>query len=164
MVENCIKEVKGKENGVNVHQISSTSEFDQITPPSPMRKRPCVPSSLTPIDVTPTATTALPAPVAITYHASVATIPAHVTSGTNDESDSDRSDGILEIMEIGIPPATAVAMSSLCDTIHNALLWVQGYLQENVAFSGRPNTVSATSEPSLMDLAERTINELLMRL
>ena len=163
-VANCVKEGKGKENGGNVHQSSPTAAFDQRTPPSPRRKRPRVPSSLPPLDVTPTAITATPAPAAIPSHAFVANIPAHVTAGTNNGSESDSSDGILEIIEMGSPPAATVALSSLRDTIHNELSRAQGSLQEEVAVAGSPNAVSATSEPSLLDSAERTINGLWRRL
>ena len=123
-----------------------------------------MPLSLTPVDVTPTTITATPAHAAISSHASVATIPAHVTSVTNNRSESNRLDGIPEIIEMGSHPAAIVALSSLCDTIHNELSWAQGSLKEEVAFAGIPNTVSDTSETSFMDLAEQTINELLIRL
>ena len=59
---------------------------------------------------------------------------------------------------MGSPPDATVTLSSLCDKINNALSRAQEYLQEEVAVAGSPNTVSATSEPSLMDLTERTIN------
>ena len=112
----------------------------------------------------PTATTTTPAPVAAPSHASVATIPANVTAGTNNESESDSSDGILEIIEIWIPPAATFTLSSLRDKIHNALSRAQGSLHEEDAVVGSPNTVSATSDTSLLELSERTINELLMRM
>ena len=88
--------------------------------------------SLNPVDVNPTEITATPAPAAIPSHASVTTIPAHVASGTNNGSESDRSYGILEIIGMWSPPAATVALSSLCDTIHNALSRAQGSLQEEV--------------------------------
>ena len=62
------------------------------------------------------------------------------------------------------PPAATFDLSSLLYTIHNALLRVQGSLKEEVAVEGSPNTVSATSEPSLLDLDEWTTNELLRRM
>ena len=120
-MENFVKEGKGKNNGGNVHQRYSTTVFDQRTPPSPRRKLLCVPSSLTYIDVTPTAITATPAPAAIPSHASVATIPAHVTFGTNNGYYSNRLGGIMEIIDMGIPPTATVSMSSLRDIIHNTL-------------------------------------------
>ena len=104
-----------------------------------------MPSSLTPVDVTPTAIAAMPAPASIISHTYFATIPAHVTAGTNNGSESDSSDGILEIIEMGSPPAATVALSSLRDTIHNELSRAQGSLQEEVAVAGSPNAVSATS-------------------
>ena len=58
-------------------------------------------------------------------------------------------------------PAATVALSSLCDTVYNALSWAQGSLQEEVSVAVSHNTVSSTSETSLMYLADRTINELL---
>ena len=73
-------------------------------------------------------------------------------------------DGILEIIEMWSPPAATVALSSLRDTIHNPLSRAQGSLQEEVAVAGSPNTVSATPDPSFLDLAEQTINDLLRRL
>ena len=112
----------------------------------------------------PTAITAMPVPAAIAYRTSVATIPKHVTSGTNNVYDRYSSYCILEIIEMGIPPAATVALISLCDTIHHVLLWEQGSLQEEVAVAGSPNTVSATSDPSFLDLEKWTINELLRRL
>ena len=62
---------------------------------------------------------------------------------------------------MGSPPAATVALSSLRGTIHNALLMSQRYLREEVAVAGSPNTVSDTSYPSLMDLYELTINDML---
>ena len=61
---------------------------------------------------------------------------------------------------MGSPPATTVALISLCDTTHNALLPEQGSLKEYILVAGSPNTVSATSDLSLLYLAEQTINEL----
>ena len=159
---NCVKE--GKENGGNVHQTSSTTEFDKITQPSPRRKLPCVPLSLTTVDVNPTAITAMPSPMAIPSHASVATITAHVTAGTNNGSESDISDGILDIIEMGSPPNTTVALISLRNTTDNKLPQEQISLQEEVSVTGNPNTASATSEPSFVDLDKRNINQLLRRL
>ena len=78
-----------------------------------------MPPSLTPVDVNPTSITAAPAPAAITYHDSVATIPVHITSGTNNGYESNSSDGILEIIEMGSTPDRTVDTSSLCGTIHN---------------------------------------------
>ena len=82
-----------------------------------------MPSSLTPVNVEPTAitTTPAPAPAAIPYHDSVATIAAHVSAGTKNGYESNRSDGILEIIEMGSNLAATVAMSSLRYTIHNKL-------------------------------------------
>ena len=114
--------------------------------------------SLTPVGMTPTAITTTPAPAAIPSNTSVAPIPIHVTAGTNNGSESNSSDGILEIIEMYSPPSATVALSYLRDTIHNALSQAQEYLQEEVAVAGIPNTVSSTSEPSMLDLAERTIN------
>ena len=65
---------------------------------------------------------------------------------------------------MGSPPAATVALSSLRGTIHNALLMSQRYLQEEVAVAGSPNTVSDTSEPSFLELADRTINDILRRM
>ena len=104
-------------------------------------------SSLTLVDLAPTVITDMPAPSAITYHDSIATIPAHVTAGTNNGYKSNRSDDILEIIDMGIPPAATVALSYLREKIHNELSREQGYLQEEVAVAGIPNTVSATSDP-----------------
>ena len=112
-----------------------------------MSKRPCVTLSLTIADVTPTSTNATPEPAALPSHASIATIPAHVTAGTNNVSKRDSSDGILEIIDMGSPPAATVSLSSICDTIYNALSRAQRSLQDEVAVAGSPNTVSATSEP-----------------
>ena len=64
---------------------------------------------------------------------------------------------------MGSPPAATVALISLRGTIHNALLMAQRYLREEVAVAGSPNTVSATPDPSFLDLAEQTINDLLRR-
>ena len=161
---NCVKEGNGKENGGNINQSYSTVAFDQITPPSPRKKRQCVTSSLTPVDVTPTAITTTPAPVFIIYHASVVTIPIHFTAGTNNGSEINSSDSTLDITEMGSTPAATVSLISLRDKIHNALLRAQGYLQEEVAVAGSPDTVSAISEPSLLDLSERTINKMMRRM
>ena len=65
---------------------------------------------------------------------------------------------------MGSPPAATVALSYLRRKNHNALSRAQGYLQEEVAVAGSPNTVSATSKPQFLDLAEWTINNLLRRL
>ena len=121
MVVNCVKDVKGKDNGGNVHQIYSTAVFDQRTPLTPRRKRLCLPLSLTLIDVNPTAITATPVPAAIPYHASSITIPAHVTAGTNTGYDRTISDNILDIIEMGSTSAATGALSSLCYTIINSL-------------------------------------------
>ena len=110
-----------------------------------------MPSSLTNVDVTPNDIATTPALSAITYHASVTTIHTHVTVGTNNGSDSDSLDSILEIIEITSPPAATVSLSYLCEKIHNSLLRAQGYIQEKVSDEGSPNTVSATSEPSFLD-------------
>ena len=123
-----------------------------------------MPSYLTTIDMIPTAIAATPAPAVITSHTYVATISAHVTARTNNASESDSSYGIPEIIEMGGPPSATVALISLRNTIHNALSRAQGHQQAEFAVAVIPNTVSATSEPSLLDLAERTINELLRRL
>ena len=141
--ENCVKAIKGEYNGVNIHHSSSTAAFDQINPPSLRRKRPFMPSSLTTVDVITTAITTMPVPVAIPSHASVATIPAYVNTVTNNGYDINSSDGILEIIEMGSPPDATVAMSSLYDTINNALPWVQVSLQEEFVFAESPNTVLA---------------------
>ena len=85
-------------------------------------------SSLNTVDVKPTAITATPTLAAISSHVSVATIPAHVTSGTNNGYESNSSDGILETIETGSTPAETVALSYLCDIINNALSRAQGYL------------------------------------
>ena len=102
-----------------------------------------MPSSLTTVDVITTAITTMPVPVAIPSHASVATIPAYVNTVTNNGYDINSSDGILEIIEMGSPPDATVAMSSLYDTINNALPWVQVSLQEEFVFAESPNTVLA---------------------
>ena len=120
--------------------------------------------SLTLVEVTPTTITPTPAPVAIPYQASVINIPAHVTSGTNNGSESDSSDGILDIIETEIPPDATVALSSLHVTIQNALSRAQGSLQEENSVAEIPNTVSYTSEPLFMEFSEQNINDLLMRL
>ena len=65
---------------------------------------------------------------------------------------------------MGSPPAAAVALIFLFETIHNTLSRAQGSFQEEVAVAGILNTVSATLGPSFLDLAEHTINELLMRI
>ena len=65
---------------------------------------------------------------------------------------------------MGSPPAATVNLISLRDTIHNALSWAQESLKEEVAFTGSPNTVSDTSEPSLLYLDDWTIDELLRRI
>ena len=106
-----------------------------------------MPLSLNPVDVTPTSITATPSPVAITSQSFLATIPKHVTAGTNNGSESDSSDGILEINEIGSPPAATVTLNFLCDTIQNELSRVQGSLQEEVAVTGIPKTLLSISEP-----------------
>ena len=103
-----------------------------------------MPSSLTPVYETPTATTTTPAPAAIPSHAYVATITTHVTTGINNGSESVSSDSILEIIEMGSLTAATVALSYLCDTIYNVLSQAQGFLQEEVAVAGSLNTVSAT--------------------
>ena len=95
----------------------------------------------------PNAITATPEPTAITSHASVATIPAQITSGTNNGSKNDSSDGILEIIEMEIPPAATVALSSLRGKNYNEMSRAQGSLQEEVAVAGGTNVVSDTSEP-----------------
>ena len=100
-----------------------------------------MPQSLTTFDVAPTAITATSAPAAITYHFSVALIPANVTSGTNNGSESDSSYGVLDIIEMGSPPFATVSLSSIRDTIQNVLQQAQGYLYEEVAVTGSPNTV-----------------------
>ena len=87
-----------------------------------------MPLSLTPIDVNPTSVTAMPAPAAIPSHASVATIPARVTAGTNNVYEINSLDIILNIIDMGSPTASTVDLSSFCDTIHNSLLRVQGYM------------------------------------
>ena len=104
-------------------------------------------SSITSVDVTPTAIIATPAPAEIPSHTAVTTIPAHVTAETNNGYDSDSLYDILEIIDIGSPPAATVALSYLRRKNHNALSRAQGYLQEEVAVAGSPNTVSATSKP-----------------
>ena len=123
-----------------------------------------MPSYITPVDVTPTVITATPAPAAIPYHASVTTIPAHVANGTKNGSDINSSDGILEIIDMEIPPDSNVTLSYLHAKIHNSLSQVQGYLQEEIEVAGIPNTVSATSEPSFLELADRTINDIPRRM
>ena len=123
-----------------------------------------MPSSLTPIDVTPTSITAMSEPKPIPFHTYVSTIPTHVTYGTNNRFESNSSDGILEIIDIGSTPFATVDLSYLHDTIHNALSRSQGSLQEEFAVAGSLNTVSATSEPSFLDLDDRTINELMSQL
>ena len=85
-----------------------------------------MPLSLTTVDVNPTAITAMPSPMAIPSHASVATITAHVTAGTNNGSESDSLDDTLQIIEMGSPPNDTVALISLCDTIQNSLSQAQG--------------------------------------
>ena len=99
---------------------------------------------LTPVDVIPIAITTTPTPTAFASNASVAITPAHVTAGINNGSESDRSDGILEIIYMGRPPAATVTIIYLCEKMHNTLLQAQGYLQEDVEVAGSPNTVSAT--------------------
>ena len=99
-MENCVKEGKGKDNGGNVHQSSSIAEFDQTTPPYSRMKQLCVPSYITTIDVTTTSITTTTVPAAILYHVSVATTPAHVTTGTNNGSESNSLDGILKIIDM----------------------------------------------------------------
>ena len=106
-----------------------------------------MPLSLNPVDVTPTSITATPSPVAITSHSFPATIPKHVTAGTNNGSDSYISDGIMEIIEFMSPPSATVTLNFLCDIIQNALSQAQGYLQEEVAVAGIPTTVLSISEP-----------------
>ena len=123
-----------------------------------------MPPSLTPVDVNPTSITAAPAPAAITYHDSVATIPVHITSGTNNGYESNSSDGILETIDTGSTPAETVALSYLCDIINNALSRAQGYPHEKVAVAGSPNTLSATLELSFIDSTDWTTNEILSRL
>ena len=83
-----------------------------------------MPPSLTPVDVTPTDITATPAPSAIPSHASVATIPSHVTGGTNNGSESGSLDSTLEIVEMTSPHASTVALSSLSNKIHNSLYFL----------------------------------------
>ena len=157
---NCVEEGNGKQNGRNIHQSSSAVVFYQRTPQSPRRKLPCVNSSLTLVDVTPTAITSTLAPSAILSHASVSTIPAHVTDVTNNGSERKISDGILKIIDMGSPLAATVALSSLCDTIHNALSQAHRSLQEEVAVTGSTNTVSDTSELPFLYLDGLTINDL----
>ena len=123
-----------------------------------------MPLSLNTVGVTPTDITATPAPATIPSHVSFSTIPTHVTAGTNNGSENDISDGILEIVQMGSIPADIVALSCLREKNHNALSPAQVSLQEGVAVSGIPNTLSVTSDPSLMELSDRTINELLRRL
>ena len=65
---------------------------------------------------------------------------------------------------MGSPPYATTPLSFIRDTIQNVLSRVQGSLQEEVKVAGNPNTVSSKSEPSFMDLADRTINDLLMQL
>ena len=161
MVENFVKEVKLNSNGRKVHQSSSIAAFDQITPPSSRRKRLCLPSSLNPVYVNRTVIAVMPAPAAIPSHASVATIPAYVTAGTNNGSDINILDVILRIIYMGVRPASTVALISLRDTIQNILSRAQVYLQEEVEFLRSPNSVSDTSELPLLELSEHTINELL---
>ena len=146
-VVNCFIEVKGNEKSEKFHQSSSTVVFYQRNPPSLRRKRTCFPSSINTVDTTLTAITATPAPASIPSHASVATIPVHVTDGNKNGSESDILYDILEIIEMGITPAVTVTLIFLREKIHNAMLRAQGYLQEEVAVTGSPNKVSSTSEP-----------------
>ena len=53
-------------------------------------------------------------------------------------------DGILDIIEMGGPPAGTVTLSSVCDTIYNALSRAKVSLQEGIEVAGGPNTVLAT--------------------
>ena len=89
---------------------------------------------------------------------SIATIPANVTTGTNNVSKRGISDGILGIIEMGSPPAATATLSYLDEKFYNALSWAQGCLKEEVEVMGSTNTVLSTSEPSLLDLYERSIN------
>ena len=73
-----------------------------------------MPLSLDTVGVTPTDTTATPAPVTIPSHVSFSTIPTHVTAETNNGFDSNSLYGILDIIEMGSPPSSNVAMISLC--------------------------------------------------
>ena len=61
---------------------------------------------------------------------------------------------------MGSPLAATVALSSLCDTIHNALSQAHRSLQEEVAVTGSTNTVSDTSELPFLYLDGLTINDL----
>ena len=87
-------------------------------------------SSLTPVNGTPTAITATPSPGAIPSHYFVATIIVHFTSVNNNGYESNILDGILDIVEMGTTPTANINLSSLCETIHNALSQEQGSLQE----------------------------------
>ena len=85
---------------------------------------------LNPVDVIPTVIAATPAPTDIPSHASVTTIPKHDTSETNNWSDSYSSDDIPDIIDMGIPPASTVALCSLHAAINNTLSLAQVSLQE----------------------------------
>ena len=93
--------------------------------------------------MTPTDITLIPATTAILSHASVVTTPAHVTAGTKNGYDSNSSDGVLDIIDMGSSPTATVNMSSLRGTIQNALYRAQESLQEEVSVAVSLNTVSA---------------------
>ena len=105
-----------------------------------------MPLSLTPVDATPSTIITTPALTAIKSHTSVATIPAHFITGTNNGSDRNSLDGLQDIVEMGSPPAATIALSSFCVKINNVLLRAQVSLQEEVPVALITNTVSAIPE------------------
>ena len=62
------------------------------------------------------------------------------------------------------PPAATGSLCTIRDTINNSMSREQGYLQEEVAVAGSPNTLSATLELSFIDSTDWTTNEILSRL
>ena len=134
---------KGKQNDINFHQSSPIASFYQMTPTYPRSKRPHVPSSLTPINVTPNSVTATPTTTVIPSRYSISAITAHVATVTNNGSETYRLDGILEIIDMGSPPSATAALISLNEKHYNSISRAQGYLQQEVVVAGSPNTVSA---------------------